>query len=210
MKIDKNKLLSIAVKENPEEQALANDLRDNHSLYKTSMRIALKIKRALKEIGITQNQLALKMKVDPAAMSRFLSGKSNLELKTILRFEEELGINIINRSISPFSDAQGNPISLKQQKCDGVYFLSSQLLTLTNKSKEYKEIINASETDDIVNEEAMTYSLSSPEDANLKIYNEGKVEGLRESARNMLKANLDPNFIHEITGLPIDEIQSLK
>ena len=39
---------------------------------------------------------------------------------------------------------------------------------------------------------------------------EGRVEGLRESAMKMLKAGLDPTFIHEMTGLPLTEIESLR
>ena len=39
---------------------------------------------------------------------------------------------------------------------------------------------------------------------------EGRAEGLRASALNMLKANLDPNFIHEMTGLSLAEIESLR
>lgn len=39
---------------------------------------------------------------------------------------------------------------------------------------------------------------------------EGRAEGLRESARKMIKAGLDPNFIHEMTGLSPEEIQSIK
>lgn len=39
---------------------------------------------------------------------------------------------------------------------------------------------------------------------------EGRAEVLRESAAKMLKANLDPAFIHEITGLSIEEILRLK
>ena len=38
---------------------------------------------------------------------------------------------------------------------------------------------------------------------------EGLAEGLRASALNMLKAKLDPNFIHEMTGLSLAEIESL-
>ncbi len=109
MKVNTEKLLSIAVDENEEEWALAEDLRDNGSFYKAPMRIALKIKRALKEKGWTQNQFASKMEVDPATISRYLSGKSNFELKTLIRFEELLGINIINRSISSYSDQSRIP-----------------------------------------------------------------------------------------------------
>lgn len=103
MKIDKEKLHKIAVEENEEEKAFSSDLAENKELYKASTRIAMKIKRALKQVGMTQSDLAVKMGIDPAIISRNLSGKANLELKTLVKFEEVLGIRIIDRSISPYS-----------------------------------------------------------------------------------------------------------
>ena len=105
MKINKEKLLQLAVEENEEEKRISSDLRENRDLYKASMKIAMKIKRALRMAHLNQTQLALKMGMDPAVLSRLLSGKANLELKTIVRFEKELGITIIDRGISPFSRA---------------------------------------------------------------------------------------------------------
>lgn len=100
------------------------------------------------------------------------------------------------------------------------------------KSKEYKEIFDAAETENMLNEEVVAYSQSLQklhdiqsglEYARQEFYNDGiekgraegiavgleqgKLEGLRETARNLLKAGVDINFIHEITGLSIDEIQ---
>ena len=103
MKINKEKLLQIAVGENEEEKRISSDFRENRDLYKTSMKIAMKIKRALRMANLNQTQLAQRMGMDPAVLSRLLSGKANLELKTIVRFEKELGITIIDRNISPFS-----------------------------------------------------------------------------------------------------------
>ena len=103
MKINKDKLLQLAVEENEEEKRISSDLRENRDLYKASMRIAMKIKRALRMANLNQTQLAHSMGMDPALLSRLLSGKANLELKTIVRFEKELGITIIDRNISPFS-----------------------------------------------------------------------------------------------------------
>lgn len=100
MKINKEKLLHLAIDESEEEIRQAADRRENRDLHKASMKIAMKIKRALRMADMNQAQLAHKMGIDPAAMSRLLNGKSNLELKTMVRFEKELGINIIDRSIS--------------------------------------------------------------------------------------------------------------
>lgn len=109
MKIDKAKLHETAVEENFEEQHLSADIRKNRSLYKASMKIAMKIKRAIRIANMSQLQLAQKMEMDPAALSRCLNGKANMELRTLVKFEEVLGITIIDRSISPYSHCNQQP-----------------------------------------------------------------------------------------------------
>ncbi len=106
MKIDKEKLYNIAVEENSDEQAISSKLYTNRNLYKASMKIAMKIKRALRTANMSQLQLAHEMEMDPATLSRCLSGKANMELKTLVKFEEVLGITIIDRSISPYSKSK--------------------------------------------------------------------------------------------------------
>lgn len=102
----------ISREENTEERALAVDLKENRGLYKASMKIAMKIKRSLRESKVTQRQLAETMGMDPAVLSRLLNGKANMELKTIVKFEEVLGINIIDRSISPYSSPVKDPVEV--------------------------------------------------------------------------------------------------
>ena len=75
-----------------------------------SFRIAMKIKRTLKVKGMTQAQLAETMGMDCAVISRYLSGKVNLELKTIVKIEKALGINIIDREI-------GRPLTIPLDPC---------------------------------------------------------------------------------------------
>lgn len=108
MIVNKENLYAISIEESAEEKSIMNDLRDNRNLYKTSMKIALKIKRAIRKLDITQLQLSRMMGIDPAVMSRLLNGKANMELKTLVRFEEVLGIRIIDRSISPLSEPKPN------------------------------------------------------------------------------------------------------
>lgn len=103
MKIDVERLRQIAVESNEHEKAFSSDLEENIGLYRASMKIALKIKRALKQHNMTQALLAEKMGLSPSIVSKSLNGKANLELKTIVKFEEILGINIIDRRISPYS-----------------------------------------------------------------------------------------------------------
>lgn len=90
-------------------------------------------------------------------------------------------------------------------------------------------------TDNNVNEEVVAYSQSLQklrdiqsglEYARAEYYNdglekgraegraegkaEGRAEGVRESAKKMLKAGIEPSFIHEILGIPLDDILSLQ
>lgn len=44
----------------------------------------------------------------------------------------------------------------------------------------------------------------------VKGHAEGRADGLRESALKMLKAGVDADFIHEMTGLSSEEIKNLK
>lgn len=101
MMVNLERLKEVAVPESKEELAISADRRDNGDMYKASFRIAMKIRRALRVSKMTQAQLSEKMDVDPAIICRYLSGKANMELKTMVKIEKALGINIIDREISP-------------------------------------------------------------------------------------------------------------
>lgn len=101
MRVNLDILESVAENETAAERKMAQDMRENRELYKTSFRIAMKVKRSLRVKGMTQAQLAEAMGVDCAVISRYLSGKANMELKTIVKIEKALGITIIDREISP-------------------------------------------------------------------------------------------------------------
>lgn len=101
MKADLGKLNEIAKAPNEVERAFEEDLSINGGWYRASKCISMKVKRALRAKGMTQANLAREMNVDAAAVSRYLNGRANLELKTIIRFEEILGIQIIDRVVNP-------------------------------------------------------------------------------------------------------------
>lgn len=75
MKIDLHRLEQVAVEESKAERTIATDRKDNGDMYKASFRIAMKIKRALRIKHMTQAHLSELMGVDPAIVSRYLSGK---------------------------------------------------------------------------------------------------------------------------------------
>ena len=70
-------------------------------MYKASFRIGMMVKRALRMKNMTQARLSELMGVDSSLVSKYLTGKANMELKTIVKIEKALGINIIDREISP-------------------------------------------------------------------------------------------------------------
>ena len=98
--VDIDRLDNVALPENQAERDIAADMHDNGDFFKTSYRIAMKIKRALRTKGMTQAQLADIMGADRAMICRYLSGKANMELKTMIKIENALSINIIDRAIS--------------------------------------------------------------------------------------------------------------
>ena len=133
MKINKEKLNLIAQDLNQEERERETQMRINRGLYKASMRIAMKIKRAMRIRNITQIELSRAMDMDPAMMSRYLSGKFNMELRTMVKFEEQLGITIIDRNIS--NDA---PEEKKQKKVQVMVFKEYRSYSPKNPSTFHK------------------------------------------------------------------------
>lgn len=69
--------------------------RENRAWLRKSGFIALKVIKALEQQGLTQKDLAGKMKVSPQQVSKILSGKENITLETITKLETALGIVII-------------------------------------------------------------------------------------------------------------------
>lgn len=115
MKINKKKLEVIAEALDYMEFLEMDDEYINSCFYKTSMKIAAKMRRALRLKGMTQTELSRIMGMDPAVISRYLAGKANMELKTMVKIEEALGINIIDRVIAP-KIVKGKDISTQPYK----------------------------------------------------------------------------------------------
>lgn len=120
----------------------------------------------------------------------------------------------------------------KWEDCSSQYekiiFLIKNLHRMDKESKAYRsgefsDIFKEAELENIAAEEMVAYSeskLKLQDDLAALDYtfekgvNKGRAEGRaelqREAAIKMLKANLDPSFIQEITGLSIAEILKLK
>lgn len=100
MKFNVDKFREMARPLNEKEQEAMNFIKENRSWLRLSCEIALKIREVLKEKGLTQADLATRMGVTAAQVSKLLSGKMNLELKTIDAVQQALGTSILTIDLS--------------------------------------------------------------------------------------------------------------
>jgi len=68
----------------------------NEKWLKQSQAVALKVLRTLRKEGITQKELAKRMKVSPQVVSRWVKGKTNFTFETIAKLEVALKIKLLN------------------------------------------------------------------------------------------------------------------
>ena len=68
---------------------------ENRAWLKRSQAIALKILMRIDVLGTSQIELAKSMGVSPQLVNKWVRGKENLTLATISKFEEHLGIQLI-------------------------------------------------------------------------------------------------------------------
>lgn len=101
MKIDKDKLNEIAIPLDEQSRRRMDTRRADRYLYAASAAIAGKVIRRLNEIGMTRLQLAEKLGITPANITRYLNGKCNFELRTLVELERILEIHIIDRTVIP-------------------------------------------------------------------------------------------------------------
>lgn len=69
---------------------------ENREWLAVSERLALRLRCILRTEGISQNELAARMEVTPAQVTKILSGKENLGLKTICKIEKAIGQKLID------------------------------------------------------------------------------------------------------------------
>jgi DNA-binding XRE family transcriptional regulator len=68
---------------------------ENHYWLKESKRIAFKILSKLKELGMTQKQLAEMMGVSPQQINKWVKGNEKFSLDTLLKLQEVLDVPIL-------------------------------------------------------------------------------------------------------------------
>jgi len=96
MKFNAEKMRSIARPSTEKEKTMRQNRMKNAEWLNTSAKIALNIRAVLRRMGISQVELAARMSVSPAQVTKILSGKENLGLKTIDKVENALGVSLIS------------------------------------------------------------------------------------------------------------------
>lgn len=90
MKFNLEKLKQIS-KPLPEKERKQMEYQiDNTGWLQLSVSLAIKIRSLMASEGICQSELARRMGVSPAQVTKILSGKENLGLKTIAKVEAAL------------------------------------------------------------------------------------------------------------------------
>lgn len=77
-------------------QAEAQYRADNKTWLRRSQAISLAILRRLRELKITQKDLAERMKVSPQQINKWVKGTENFRLETISKLEEALQFELID------------------------------------------------------------------------------------------------------------------
>ena len=71
--------------------------KQDRELISVSTAIAAKISRAMRHKDMKNSELATALGVAPGNITRYLSGKVNFELKTLIALEKVLDISLINK-----------------------------------------------------------------------------------------------------------------
>ena len=91
-----NRLKEVAKQASEKEREEAKFRAENRDWMLKSSLIALEIHRYLRLNGMTQSQLAEKLGISPAMVTKLLSGKENLSLKTICGVEMVIQFELLN------------------------------------------------------------------------------------------------------------------
>ena len=81
----------------------AQFLKDNWSWLKYSYAIAVKVRRRMKELDMSQKVLALRLGCTQQHISVLLGGKANMTLETMAKLEQALSFDLIGQSLQEFS-----------------------------------------------------------------------------------------------------------
>ncbi len=118
MKFNRERLENIARPMAKKEREDMEYRMDNYEWLTISEQIALKVRHILRTDGITQKEFAERMGVSEPQVSALLSGKENMNLKTVSRMEKSLGRKIIEVNISDsIFSCTGRPVFKDNTRC---------------------------------------------------------------------------------------------
>ena len=89
----------------------AEYLKDNWQWLKYSYAIAIKVRRRIKETGLTQKELAEQLGCTQQHVSVLLGGKANMTLETIAKLEQTLSIDLIGHGLQEFGYLNDSKVS---------------------------------------------------------------------------------------------------
>lgn len=95
MAFNLNRLKEVAKQPSEKEREEARFRDENRDWLLKSALIALEIHRYLRLNGMTQSQLADKLGISPAMVTKLLSGKENLSLKTVCGIEKVIQFELL-------------------------------------------------------------------------------------------------------------------
>lgn len=106
----------------------------NREMLKASSSIALMVLERLDELGMKQKGFAENMGVSPQYISKFLKGRENITLSTIIQLQSVLGISILStnkedKNIRRFSSVY-SPESYKSKRTTMIVALKTKRIDL--------------------------------------------------------------------------------
>lgn len=87
--------------------AKAQYVKDNWIWLRYSYAIAIKVRRRMQELDMTQKQLAEALGCTQQHVSVLLNGKVNMTLETLAKLENALNFDLIGASLGSFGDSDG-------------------------------------------------------------------------------------------------------
>lgn len=89
------KLESVTAVESSDWKERAARKSENPKALEKSRLIAINILAQLRNLGMSQKDLATKLQVTPQTVNSWVKGNSNFTIETIVRIEEVLGMELI-------------------------------------------------------------------------------------------------------------------
>lgn len=128
-----NKKNKLTLNSNKTPTRMKEDFDDDLRLKFTAKKIAFKIYFELKNKKMTQQDLAVKLNVSPQNISKILKG-DDFKLSTLVRLEEALSINLIDRNIISINNNVSTMIYFKVFNLQKKPLITSELpIYLENK-----------------------------------------------------------------------------